>query len=343
MSFHILDTPLLLETLPTKLPPGKKQLSSSQDAIAALVHTAFVVLGFHLAAVDEDAPSRTYDNDVLPEEWNHHGPGSYTFRYKHEQSDQELLVKIVKMGNRLLINSIATQGEKTATLDIPVNDFTSPSFFPHDMDASDRPSLVDGFISTNRLDDFVTRFKLTTMRELIPGLPKEAYTEHTESDSGPSRLRESESAVPARVQLEEPPRPEAPPNPPRGANIQPPSNPLEIGRRDRDPFPSNPFAPPSLFPDNGGDGMFVGPDHPIFGPGMQGRGPGGQGPWGGDGYLPPLGAPPGARFDPVGPGIGPGAPFPGRGGMPRRGGGPFGGQDPDFDDFPPPGSRDMFM
>lgn len=109
MSFITLDAPVLLETLPTKLPSGKKQLSSPQDAIAALVHTAFVVLGFHLVAVDEDTPSRTYDNDVLPEDWNLHGPGSYTFRYKHEQSDQELLVKIVKMGNRLLINSIATQ------------------------------------------------------------------------------------------------------------------------------------------------------------------------------------------------------------------------------------------
>ena len=83
--------------------------------------------------------------------------------------------------------------------------------------------------------------------------------------------------------------------------------------------------------------MFVGPGHPIFGSGMRGPGPGGMGPWGGDGFLPPLGAPPGARFDPVGPGFGPNAPFPGR--MPPRGqGGPFGGQDPDNDELPPPGS-----
>ena len=82
--------------------------------------------------------------------------------------------------------------------------------------------------------------------------------------------------------------------------------------------------------------MFVGPNHPIFGPGM--RGQGGRGPWGGDGFLPPMGAPPGARFDPVGPGLGPfpGGPIPGRGpsrGMPGAGN----MNDPDFDDFPPPG------
>ncbi len=40
--------------------------------------------------------------------------------------------------------------------------------------------------------------------------------------------------------------------------------------------------------------MFVGPNHPIFGVGRGGTGLGPQrGPWGGDGYLPPMGAPPG--------------------------------------------------
>jgi len=84
--------------------------------------------------------------------------------------------------------------------------------------------------------------------------------------------------------------------------------------------------------------MFVGPDHPIFG----GRGLGdvrGRGPWGGDGFLPPMGAPSGARFDPVGPGIGP---FPGRGGfgnLPGRGS----LRGPDNDEFMPPGADDMYM
>jgi proteasome inhibitor subunit 1 (PI31) len=80
--------------------------------------------------------------------------------------------------------------------------------------------------------------------------------------------------------------------------------------------------------------MYVGPDHPMF----AGRGRGRDqeaGPWGGDGRLPPLGAPPGARFDPVGPfgrGTFPGAGR-GRGGPP----GTFGG-DPDNDEFFPPGT-----
>lgn len=115
------------------------------------------------------------------------------------------------------------------------------------------------------------------------------------------------------------------------------SNPLEVGRSDLDPIP-NPFAGRQpIQPLNPGGGMYVGPGHPIFGsrnpPGQ--RGP--TGPWGGDGFLPPMGAPPGARFDPVGPfGGGLGRPGPGGvPGIPRRGG-PFGGE-PDNDEFMPPG------
>jgi len=55
----------------------------------------------------------------------------------------------------------------------------------------------------------------------------------------------------------------------------------------------------------GGGGMFMGPDHPLFrerfGPGSDVVGGGEGRRWGGDGYLPPMGAPQGARFDPVGP------------------------------------------
>lgn len=118
-------------------------------------------------------------------------------------------------------------------------------------------------------------------------------------------------------------------------------NPLEIGRNDLDPIP-NPFAGKSpIQPLNPGGGMYVGPNHPIFGQGRQPGGTGPQGPWGGDGFLPPMGAPPGARFDPVGPfgpmgggGAGIGG-FPGRGGGARPYGGPFSGE-PDNDEFLPP-------
>ncbi|KAG7449373.1 uncharacterized protein BT62DRAFT_992393 [Guyanagaster necrorhizus] len=335
MSKDILDPAALLSLFPTLLPPSTRVLASPQDGIAALLHTVLSALSFRLVGVDDSATSSPYSNNVLPVEWNKHSPGNFTFRYKHDQSSLEFLIKLSKLGVRMVINAIALESDKAASLDIAINDFTSASFFPHDVDASDAPPLVHGFISSNRVTDLVSQLKLKVIQALVPGLRKEGYTEVTVSETASSARNEAPRAaqppqIPRYNPDEEFPR--------RYPSSQlPPRNPLEIGRRDLDPFPVNPFSPPSLFSGGDDDGMFVGPNHPILGVG--GRSERGQrGPWGGDGFLPPMGAPPGARFDPVGPGIGP---FPGRAGRGLPGRGNMWG--PDNDEFPPPGSRNDNM
>ncbi|KXN86399.1 Proteasome inhibitor PI31 subunit [Leucoagaricus sp. SymC.cos] len=326
MSHSALDPAALVSLLPTLLPQSDKALKNQYDALTSLLHTAMSALAFRLTAVDESSSS-IYENNVLPVEWNISGPGHYTLKYKHEQSSLEFVIKVSRLGSRTLINAIALETDKVATLDIATEDFTSPSFFPHNVGSANAQPLIHAFISSNRVTDLMSQFKLKILQKIMPGLRKEGYTEDTgeSTASGP--------------QPRAPPPPEAPPINP----FQPPSvfpnNPLEIGRRDLDPFATNPFAPPSLFPPgSNGDGMFVGPNHPIFG---APRGPGGilpRGPWGGDGFLPPMGAPPGARFDPVGP-----EPYPRRGGPPgfpsrgRGGQGPASGE-PDNDEFMPPGA-----
>ncbi|KAI0693556.1 PI31 proteasome regulator N-terminal-domain-containing protein [Cytidiella melzeri] len=332
---NILDPSALLSKIPSLLPAEKQEFQSSHDGLAALVHSTMTALGFRLVGVEDNATTRTFENNVLPPEWNSHGPGSYTFRYKHEQSSFEFVLKVSKLGTRTMINAIAIETDKAESLDISTNDFTSPSFYPHNLSAADASPLVHGFISSNRVTDFVSQYQMVIVQKLIPGLRKDGYTEQV-AESAPSR------AVPGPSNPH--PQPVPPPEAPDFSSpLQIPTrNPLEVGRRDLEPFPRNPFAPRPLF---GGDddGMLVGPTHPIFGPrsGTQGRGP-----WGGDGFLPPMGAPPGARFDPIGPGLGP---HPG-GPLPRFGGGgvgrglPGGGnmRDPDHDEFMPPGPDDMF-
>ncbi|KAG6832924.1 hypothetical protein H0H92_004808 [Tricholoma furcatifolium] len=337
----ILDPAALISLLPTLLPPSSKSLASPQDAIAALLHSIFTAVAFRLIAVDESSPSAVIENNTLPLEWSKNGPGNYTFRYRHDQSSLEFILKVSKLGGRTLINAIAAESDKVASLDISTADFISPSFFPHALESSTQP-LVHGFISSNRVADLTTQIKFKILQKLIPGLRKEGYTEQevTSTTAEGSDRPRLQDPPPARPQAMVPPY--APYRPPLSA----PENPLSIGRRDLDPFAAgNPFAPPPLFPGtgNGGDGMFVGPDHPIFGA-HRGFPPfGDRGPWGGDGFLPPMGAPPGARFDPIGPG-----PFPGRGsfgGVGRGRGGPGGpaSGEPDNDEFMPPGMRDMFM
>jgi hypothetical protein len=292
-----------------------------------------------LIATDDVSPPRTFPNNVLPDDWNTRGHVDFTFRYRHDQSSLEFLVKTIKLGQRTLINAIALESDKSASLDVSTNDFTSPSFYPHDLSKPDAQPLVHGFISSTRIADFVSQFKLKIVQKLIPGLRKEGYVEEAEDTStnaGPANPPQAMNPPPARPRPITPPFPDDFPYrlPPYGA----PRNPLEIGRSDLEPFGGNPFTPPPLF-GPGGDGMYVGPNHPIFG--ARGRRPDDiRGPWGGDGYLPPMGVPPGARFDPVGPN--PNNPLrPTFGGRPRGGGNNT--RDPDNDEFMPPGASDMFM
>ena len=344
MTADILDPSAILGVLPSLLPQTEKTLESPEDAIAALIHSTLTTLAFRLVAIDQAS-------NVLPVEWNKNGPSYYSFKYRHEQSSLEFLINVSKLGMRTLVNAIALevcrwevynghlliliQSDKVATLDISTPDFTSSSFYPYHLDVSNQQPLVHGFISSNRIADFISQFKLKIVQKLLPGLQKEGYIEESTTTS-------SSSAHPLSQDERNPrPGPLAPPDAPESSSIYPrsalPRNPLEIGRSDLDPFPTNPFAPPSMFPPHSGDGMFVGLDHPIFGRGV--RGPiADRGPWGGDGFLPPLGAPPGARFDPVGP-----APFGGRfggnnGRLPGRGN----TRDPDNDDFMPPGVVSYF-
>lgn len=217
-------------------------------------------------------------------------------------------------------------------MDIATNDFTSPSFFPFDAQVANPPPLIHGYISSNRVADFIDQLKLKIIKNLMPGLHKEGYSEGSDTSPSSSNPRQGTSARdPAR------PQPVLPPYGPERVFGEPSYvNPLEIGRRDLDPLGIDPlggFGPLPLFPGSGGDGMFVGPNHPIFGQRGRGAFPPNRGPWGGDGYLPPMGAPTGARFDPVGP-------FPGRPGFGPRGGQPGGGnlRSPDNDEFMPPGA-----
>ena len=347
-----LDPVALTSRLPNLLPETARKLSSAQDGLAALLHTAMTELDFRLIAVDENSPSKPHQNNVLPEDWAKHGPANYTFRYKHNQSSLTFLIKVSKLGNRTLCNAIAlevrprlhlnrgeflirmVQDDKAASLDIPTDYFVSPSFFPHEIGGA---PLVDGFIAPNRITDLMSQFKLKIVSHILPRLHKDGYVEQSEAASSSERAAAAQpppdNQPSAHPRAENPPyAPDYPGPYPYNSHI-PPENPLAIGRGDLDPIPMNPFSPPSLFPPNnrGGDGMFVGPDHPIFSDRRPGEG-GLRGPWGGDGFLPPMGAPPRARFDPVGPG-----PFPGggRGGPPRfPGRGNMYG--PDNDEFMPP-------
>lgn len=261
----------------------------------------------------------------------------------------EFLVKVNRLGSKALVFGAGLGDDKTASFEVKADDFISNGSLKEATTTSDKgAALKDVFISSGRIADLASLFKVNIIQKLAPGIQKAGYEDTSSTLEQPGRNRETRP--PER-------------NPPRDDRL-PPARPYPFDdllaaepRRIQPPgdFPPPGFEdeyeinrPPRAFP--GGQQPFgnigerdlyppgLGPHDPLrVGPGGGFRGGGGMHPtfddpiFGGRGgevvYDPSV--PPGARYDPVGPGDGPpnlrgGSRFPGgRGG--GFGGNPFGG------------------
>ncbi|KAL2044362.1 hypothetical protein N7G274_003067 [Stereocaulon virgatum] len=358
----------MLQSLPKEPTP---QIRNPYDAIALLSHACMLAVGFRLVGLGEDhkieASSDPEAPQPLPKEWNASTTSDYAFRYAHTQSSLQYLVKISRLGNKAVINGLGIGDDKVHTFDILVRDFVSVSSVPHTVSSSEGHDeaverLRSIFISAGRVMDAASLLKLQMIQKLAPGLRKEGYEDSAHSASPNSSSRERQPAPgregePAGAPVYDPLRDDRLPSgaqprpfndplaaeprrpypvgdfPPPGFEVEwqinrPPGGigggrrPLNIGERD--------LYPPGLGPHDplrgGGYGSGGGGMHPTFDDPMFG-GPGG-GVGGYNGQIPP-----GARYDPIGPGDGPpnlrgGSRFPGGGGGPFSGGrppNPFGG------------------
>lgn len=364
--FSALSLATYMEASITK--EASPQLKTPYDAIALASHAAMLAVGFRLVGLGEDhkldMSSDTEQPRSLPTEWNA-SPSSVSFRYKHTQSSMEFLLKINRMGNKAVIMGMALGDDRTTSFDVRINDYISESSLPatpvkkEQSSEEARKAMIDIFISNGRLSDLGALLRLHVIQKLLPSLHKEGYEEtREETPTAQSNARQPER--PQRSPLADEPQPARP---------HPLHDPLAQPRR---PAPTGEFAPPGFEdeydmnrpfrPPGGGPGFGnighrdlypqgLGPNDPFRGmPGIGGPGGGGgmhptfddplfQGQGGGQrggfGYDPQ--APPGSRYDRVGPGGAPrgsgggGFPGQGRGGFPGQGGmggrppNPFGG------------------
>jgi len=130
----------LLSTLLGLLPPEVGVLDNATAAIALLAHAIHTALGFRLvkpAATDSEASSST-DPQVrnkLSKDWVDRASGdeSFALSYRHEQSSLLFEARIGRLGGRIVVNAVAVEDDKTATLDLTTNDYTSASNYPKDV------------------------------------------------------------------------------------------------------------------------------------------------------------------------------------------------------------------
>lgn len=260
----------------------------------------------------------------------------------------EYLLKVGRLGHNAVIYALAIGDDKTTTFDLPAKDYISESSLPLSKTAdtsTTSTALGNVFISPARLTDLIGLFKINVIQKLAPGLQKDGY-----EDSSQETRREEERQR----------RPEPPPqhDPLRDDRIPPPARPYPfddpLAAAPRRPVPAGDFPPPGFEdeyeinrPARGYPPGFVGGhlqgigDRDLYPPGLGPHDPlrGSFGPGGGGGGMHPTlddplfgggegggydpQAPPGARYDPVGPGDG--RPF-GRGHGPNFRGGPGGGR-----------------
>lgn len=192
-----------------------------------------MVLERKLKALDFENANQDLGTRVVPKAWKTHGGGEgvYTFRYKDEESENTLLMKIVAFG-----------GE---TGQIGVNTV-------NEQDNTKLASVEIGGIDLNSQD--------TTLNDVVKIISLKIDDKYFENVGIKSKNQEnSKSTIKVGgfnlrpVILDQPNRPQRtgqfPPDPGYGYR-----DPYEVGRNDMEPF----------IPNSGDLGSLMGPNHPLF-------------------------------------------------------------------------------
>ncbi|KAI9226109.1 MAG: PI31 proteasome regulator N-terminal-domain-containing protein [Piptocephalis tieghemiana] len=342
MSDNPLAAPQILQALNKVLKASTEEGSSKPTPfhlLAATLHVAMLAVGFQLRSLGEEGgPADSTTTAILPRHWLEIKDHA-TFQYTHPQSSLTFLVKIIRLWENALIAVSVKETGKIFNVQVPLKDYIN------DADgvptSQGDPDFAKVFVAYPKsLTDLLRLIKVDLIQNMLPELDKSSYEESFGHDTTTATSNPSPSPPGAR--------PEVP-----GVRDHPSArNPLSVGESDVHPLGPYPLGGPmpgASGQGGGGEGMFVGPNHPMFGGGGIGSEGGPTNPFpsgSGSLRLPPGSVPPGARFDPIGPldplsGQRPGR---GRGGGYGRGGGghPFSG-DPDNDEFPPPGNNDFYM
>ncbi|OTB13932.1 hypothetical protein K445DRAFT_319465 [Daldinia sp. EC12] len=336
-------------------------LSSSHEALALFAHACMASLGFRLLGFDEDKLEEAQCHELaprLPPNWNA-SFNTYAFVYAHQQSALRFVIRTDRMGGKAEIRGLGINDDRITRVEVTIKDFISNAALPVRItinsdgveDRSNLPQVLQNvFISESRIEDLASLIKINIVQKLLPSLQKEGYEESPDDRAARDDADEAGRRPPRQPVMPDPQPQPAQPYPFHDPLNPPPRNPVPAGDFPppdfEDPYDINrpqgvplrqpgrsPFGnigaddlnPPGLGPHDplrpglgiggglprpgGGRGMHPTFDDPLFG-----------GPGGGEGDFDPQ-VPPGARYDPLGPGG-----FPRLGGRrPGGGSGPFGG------------------
>ncbi|RKP13281.1 hypothetical protein BJ684DRAFT_20210 [Piptocephalis cylindrospora] len=335
MSDHPLSVPQILRALEKALGSEDPSPPSAFHILTTTLHVTLQAANFQPRPLEgEEETAGVHEastiHSALPREGTNSKDNDATFQYTHPQSSLTFLVKHIRLWDKMLVVVSVKETGKTFTVEINPKDYITPSE-PSSQEAKRLEKAFEG--SPKSLADLLDLIKVQLIQPMIPDLVQAGY------EVPPGRGAASHHQSPGIR-----------PNSSRERHSSHQSNPMAVGESDVNPLGPYPLGGPlpgTLGPGDGGGGMLVGPNHPMFFGGGTEPESGPTQPFSGEGVvrLPPGAVPPGARFDPISPLNPPSTHRPGRGRGYGRGSGesrPFSG-DPDNDELPPPGYHDFYM
>eukprot|EP00696_Hemimastix_kukwesjijk_P008951 gnl/Hemi2/21304_TR7069_c0_g1_i1.p1 gnl/Hemi2/21304_TR7069_c0_g1~~gnl/Hemi2/21304_TR7069_c0_g1_i1.p1 ORF type:complete len:338 (+),score=59.99 gnl/Hemi2/21304_TR7069_c0_g1_i1:56-1069(+) len=294
------------------------------DCLVAAVHGVFTREGFRCVGLGESGdPVEPRPSNALPAGWNA-SQDIYALRYRHAESAMTFVLKLLPMAGRLLIHAMGKEAGQVIQCELEVSKYVRPGVCYE----------ASGQLFTN-LGDLYSTIQRQVTNQLCP----QTSTAKSLFSAGSTAPASGPTTTPVGGGRDAPVPPAGPPMfvPGSGGGLRDDRLPHGVGGGgmwhgggafgtgydDRAPggFGAGPmFGGPGGMFGGGGGGMFVGPNHPGFGPRVTDPYAPDRSPFPGQpqrpdysGRLPPgaFPPPPGARIDPFGPPPLPGAPPPG--------------------------------
>lgn len=211
----------------------------------------------------ENPPETTSDRSdakPVPEQWNASTSDDYSFRYAHDQSALQYLLKVSRLGPKSVINCMGVGDDKVRTFDLKPKDYLSESSFPFTIPSSQgadeaAAAVRKAFLSAGRITDVASLFKINILQKVAPGLQKEGYEESAHAASQ-SRGQQRPEPGGRRAGREAPPHHDD--DPLRDDHLLPPlaqprpfyddddDDPLAATEPPRRPYPAGDFPPPGF-------------------------------------------------------------------------------------------------
>eukprot|EP00058_Branchiostoma_floridae_P004554 XP_002590042.1 hypothetical protein BRAFLDRAFT_224758 [Branchiostoma floridae] len=246
-----------------------EQVQSEHDALVCFLHWEMVQSGFKCVGKGDEVMSWSKKSEMLPRGWNR-TQDVYALRYQPSDTEENYLMKAIKMDDSLLVHVMRVKDEKVGSLTLNVKEYINKSDLQdfdsvyknvESLEAAFQSGIVEEFKPQNRSSNAATNSE--ERKEDKPGRSQRAPRMADDPDHDPLRI--------------------GPPRRPRDPGE--PSRPYpSVGTGDLDPFSGGIGG--GMLVDPMRSGYPRGPLNPSAGiPGMVPRGS----------------VPPGARFDPIGP------------------------------------------